>query len=373
MIFNTINTDLDGIINKIGIFQTSIADLFNAFTTGMSKKSIKGFFNGLSAAKNSIRSNLTKQDIINLKAYNEELSKGTTKQTAYYRTMLSSSKAATELAENAAKETREGKVNLDNLTASANTSKVAMMGFKVATVAANMALTMGLSYGLQKIIEGLDYMVHIAEKVSEAANEAFEQAKAESDKSKEKVESLEDLIKKYEKLSELGINDTDSRQEAKDIQDEIVDLVGEQAKNLDLVNGKLDDEIVKLNEAAKIAAEQNLKNSENSYITAKDAKDKSVGQNDEGFEIAIQRPSKTVKNIETNKEETLEDFLQSKGFITLMPLPAPGDYGHRVNMGLQGTKSSEFDVKTQAFSQNSLFNQSFGIKLSGSIEMDHSQ
>lgn len=368
MIFNTINTDLDGIINKIGIFQPSIADLFNAFTTGMSKKSIKGFFNGLSAAKNSISSNLTKQDIINLKAYNEELSKGATKQTAYYRTMLSSSKAATELAENAAKETREGKVNLDNLTASANTSKVAMMGFKVATVAANMALTMGLSYGLQKAIELLDYLVHTAEKVSEAANEAFEQAKAESDKSKEKVESLEELIKKYEKLAELGINDTDSRQEAKDIQDEIVDLVGEQAKNLDLVNGKLDDEIVKLNEAAKIAAEQNLKNSENSYITAKDAKDKSVGQNDQGFEIAIQRPSKTVKNIETNKEETLEDFLQSKGFITLMPLPAPGDYNHRVNMGTQGTKSSEFDVKTQVFSQNSLFNQSFGIKLSGNIE-----
>lgn len=244
MIFETINTDLDGIINKIGIFQTSIADLFNAFTTGMSKKSIKGFFNGLSAAKNSISSNLTKQDIINLKAYNEELSKGATKQTAYYRTMLSSSKAETELAENAAKETREGKVNLDNLTASANTSKVAMMGFKVATVAANMALTMGLSYGLQKTIEVLDYLVHIAEKVSEAANEAFEQAKAESDKSKEKVESLEDLIKKYEKLAELGINDTDSRQEAKDIQDEIVDLVGEQAKNLDLVNGKLDKDIV---------------------------------------------------------------------------------------------------------------------------------
>lgn len=232
LIFN-IDSQLDGFINKISIFNKSFKNIVKDVKSG------QGIFNSLFS--NLIFENgISPKDIDCITNFMQQIKNGIPTGQAWKQTMTDATVAGKQMAV----QVKNGKVNLDNLTASANTSKVAMMGFKVATVAANMALTMGLSYGLQKIIEGLDYMVHIAEKVSEAANEAFEQAKAESDKSKEKVESLEELIKKYEKLAELGINDTDSRQEAKDIQDEIVDLVGEQAKNLDLVNGKLDKDIV---------------------------------------------------------------------------------------------------------------------------------
>ena len=58
--------------------------------------------------------------------------------------------------------------------------------------------------------------------------------------------SLADLIAEYKELATAGDFDSSARETAKRIQKDITDLVGAQADNLDLVNGKLDDEIKKL-------------------------------------------------------------------------------------------------------------------------------
>lgn len=75
-------------------------------------------------------------------------------------------------------------------------------------------------------------------------------AKAEAD-------SIRDLIDQYKRLAEAEKWDETARNQAKSIQDQIAKLVGTQADNLDLVNGKLDEEIKKLDEILLKTAEAN--------------------------------------------------------------------------------------------------------------------
>ena len=68
---------------------------------------------------------------------------------------------------------------------------------------------------------------------------------SEAQAAKEDADSLDALVKKYEELAEKnnGVWDDKTAQTVKGIQDEIVDLVGDQALALDLVNGKLETEL----------------------------------------------------------------------------------------------------------------------------------
>lgn len=70
-------------------------------------------------------------------------------------------------------------------------------------------------------------------------------------------EQLNDLIAQYSKLASAGDFDSSSREQARSIQDQITELVGSQANNLDLVNGKLDDEVSKLKNISAEQAKQN--------------------------------------------------------------------------------------------------------------------
>lgn len=74
---------------------------------------------------------------------------------------------------------------------------------------------------------------------------------------KKEADSLRDLIDQYKQLAEAEKWDATERDQVKSIQDQITKLVGVQADNLDLVNGKLDEEIKKLDAIALKTAEGN--------------------------------------------------------------------------------------------------------------------
>lgn len=96
-----------------------------------------------------------------------------------------------------------------------------------------------------------------------AMNEAAEAANNER-------KSLDELIARYRELANAGDWDSSARESARQIQEDITDLVGEQADNLDLVNGKLDDQIAKLDEI-RLANAQEAKNSlETKMLDAED-------------------------------------------------------------------------------------------------------
>lgn len=155
-------------------------------------------------------------------------------------------------------------------------AKAATLAMEAATMALNMATTMLISAGIQAVIKGLDYLIHYEEKASEKANEIAQASKEKSDASKEEASRLSELIAKYKELAESDTQDVGTRQEIKSVQDEITNLVGGQASNLDLVNGKLDTELNKLDEIKKKQAETNLQNATVAYSDAVDAANKAI-------------------------------------------------------------------------------------------------
>ena len=80
------------------------------------------------------------------------------------------------------------------------------------------------------------------QKVQESRQELMQLGQQAADTNKQ----LYDLISQYSKLGKDGQIDLSDQETAKGIQEQIVELVGDQAKNIDLVNGKYDEEIEKL-------------------------------------------------------------------------------------------------------------------------------
>ena len=95
-------------------------------------------------------------------------------------------------------------------------------------------------------VSGIMLLVQAWQKTKQAAEEARNAMNEAANAANDRRDSLADLIKEYRELAKAGDFDSSARDTAKRIQQDITDLVGQQADNLDLVNGKLDDEIDKL-------------------------------------------------------------------------------------------------------------------------------
>lgn len=103
---------------------------------------------------------------------------------------------------------------------------------------------------------------------AQAAEEAARKITEEVNANKQEIASLDELVSKYKKLAESDRGDVSNREEIAEIQKEITSLVGSQADNLDLVNGKLDEELKKINQIYKTQNE----NSTYSYRRALSSK-----------------------------------------------------------------------------------------------------
>lgn len=104
---------------------------------------------------------------------------------------------------------------------------------------------------------GINAIRNAQEKAKQAAEENEQKVNDVASAANDQREQLNDLIAQYSKLASAGDFDASSREQARSIQDQITELVGSQADNLDLVNGKLDDEVSKLKNISAEQAKQN--------------------------------------------------------------------------------------------------------------------
>lgn len=149
-------------------------------------------------------------------------------------------------------------------------AKVATIALRVASAALNTVVTMGISWAISALIFKIGELIN-------AEETAYNQAKEVAEASREKIEnisneqnSLSELIEKYKELAKSDMTDSTNRAEIKDIQDEITKLVGAQADNLDLVNGKLDEELAKLKDIQSTQLQTNISTFEKAYVDAAD-------------------------------------------------------------------------------------------------------
>lgn len=253
------------------IFKTITDDLGK--TKLSINNSVKDLFNGNLFRKQSI---LSDNDLNCLKAYNKEIENGVSPMTAYYRTMQTASDSAVNMAQAAGNAT----VNLEQIP---KTSKAAALGLKALSIAGNMLLFMAIgkaiSFATEKITELANASKIAREKSSELTNQW-----------KEENSSIDQSISKYKELKEK-LNDTSIsaseiksiKEELLGVQDDLVEKYGNEALQIDLVNGKYDEQIAKLEKLSKLKAQEyvaeNYSNiqEDRKYVTEKVNLNRSLG------------------------------------------------------------------------------------------------
>ena len=141
-----------------------------------------------------------------------------------------------------------GEASVKGYIASLIGAKAASIGLQVVTMALNMALTSLISIGVSAVFNAISESINSAkdrmDKASDSINDLNDNLKALDDY-KNKVATLrEELQKGGLTLSEV----TDKRKELYEIQKNLIDKYGEEAKGIDIVTGSIENQIKKIDE-----------------------------------------------------------------------------------------------------------------------------
>lgn len=253
--------------NKLQIFGKSIKQIVSEFS---SVRQIN-----LGAGINSIFSSTdSNQSLIALHNFSKAIDNGVPKVQAYKQYIsgmgTETRKAAVEIASGSKSVSDFG----NTLMASGAKAKIAAVGVTALNTAMNMLISMGISAAIQGIITRLDYLIHYEERAAEKSKELAQNSREVAQTQAEQTENLSSLINKYQEIASSEKQDSSTREEILNIQNKIVSLVGDQASSLDLVNGKLDEQLAKLQAIRDHEAYQTVNDYRKAYYdSAKAAKD----------------------------------------------------------------------------------------------------
>ena len=171
------------------------------------------------------------------------------------------------------------------------------------------------------VIAVINNLEKAEKKESDAAAELFEKSKEKVSSNKEEAESLEELIQKYQELKSASVIDSDAREQIKEIQNDIVGLVGSEAKTLDLVNGGLEEQLSRLKEISSEKARQNAEDAKDAYDNAVYKSNVMTGNADDyGNDVSLKwngtesTQIHKVKGFEQAKYDDFVKFITDSGF-----------------------------------------------------------
>ena len=235
-----LGTAFTGLMAYTGLKGQGIFDVFGTGVSGV--KGVKNFFTQPVLTQQSLDLGLTEKSISQLKQYTTLIEQGATHTQALKQAMV----GATPATKAAATEIARGNVSLNQLTTSSRAAAIGMRLF-------NAALNAGIMYIISIGIKALNDLAHAEENAMKAAQENVETTQAKVDEYKSQQEQIDELIEKYKALREAENNDnTQTRSQLVSLQEQITNLVGDEADNLNLVNGRLDEQLAKLKEINEI-------------------------------------------------------------------------------------------------------------------------
>lgn len=146
-----------------------------------------------------------------------------------------------------------------------------LIAMKVAALAANAALTLGLSLLVSLAVQGISAWAN----AGEAAREAAQNAVNASEAIRDQTESLENYKVKIDELRETLDKGNLSEEEAYDtreqlitIQNELIDKYGEEAKGINLVTGELEKQKAVIDSFSQKESQQWLNTHKSEYLDA---------------------------------------------------------------------------------------------------------
>ena len=213
-------------------------------------------------------------EIANVRQFNNLLAQG--KSVAEAESIAL--KGCSETTLNVARSANGAAVSEEILSASlkgvATSSKLAAVGMKALSIAGNMLTGLAISFLLDGIITLFDNIVNGADNAKESLAQFTSSFSDSIDKLDEENKSVNELVNRYVTL----VATTDDLSTVKDdlntIQDNLIDKYGNEAKSLDLLNGKMSENIKKIKEWKKEKAESELY--QESDITDPDDEDRKL-------------------------------------------------------------------------------------------------
>ena len=291
MIFKTKDSSVDSTRKTLSLFNKDWNTYKTNWQQGFSQNGISGGIKSIFQSSNSV---ISKDQLQILRNWNNAVAHGCTNQETFNR-IIKDADSNTKLYFSGL---NKGKGSVEGLKNAQNVAKQSTIGLTLAQTALNTAISLGFTAALMLAVKGLDKLINSAKRASEAADEAFSDTTEKVQKNEEEAKSLDELVSKYKELKTSGNLDVDGRKEIKELQNDIADLVGVQASNLDLVNGKLDDEISKLDEISEKEAKNAYETATANYNNSKKSTDKAAGDDNylvfDGYAYVGKKEKETI-------------------------------------------------------------------------------
>lgn len=291
MIFKTKDSSVDSTRKTLSLFNKDWNTYKTNWQQGFSQNGISGGIKSIFQSSNSV---ISKDQLQILRNWNNAVAHGCTNQETFNR-IIKDADSNTKLYFSGL---NKSKGSVEGLKNAQNVAKQSTIGLTLAQTALNTAISLGFTAALMLAVKGLDKLINSAKRASEAADEAFSDTTEKVQKNEEEAKSLDELVSKYKELKTSGNLDVDGRKEIKELQNDIADLVGVQASNLDLVNGKLDDEISKLDEISEKEAKNAYETASANYNNSKKSTDKAAGDDNylvfDGYAYVGKKEKETI-------------------------------------------------------------------------------
>lgn len=197
-------------------------------------------------------------EIANVRQFNNLLAQGKSVAEAESIALRGCSETTLNVARNANGAAVSEEILSASLKGVATSSKLAAVGMKALSIAGNMLTGLAISFLLDGIITLFDNIVNGTDNAKESLAQFTSSFSDSIDKLDEENKSVNELVNRYVTL----IATTDDLSTVKDdlntIQDNLIDKYGNEAKSLDLLNGKMSENIKKIKEWKKEKAESEL-------------------------------------------------------------------------------------------------------------------
>ena len=229
MIFKTFDNDLNGLINKIGIFNKSFNTIGRDLSTG------QGIFTSLFSGNN-----VTKKDIQSISLMEQAMKNGATTAQAWQKYMT----GCTVAAKQQAKQCLMNKESLSTLTTSLEkttlSAKAGQLALKGLAIAGNMLLMWGISEAITFVARGIDNLANSAEHCKERVDELVSDFDNGNNTIQQHSDTISKIASRYSELShgvnELGGNVSLTNEEYAEYQDicnQIADMYPTLVKSYD--------------------------------------------------------------------------------------------------------------------------------------------
>ena len=360
MIFKTLNGDLT-IFNKTLI---STRDHLKALQTANATVYNKnGVFNLQGLLVNSSQSVSTFTKLNNaFKAYNGNLSKSTQLQNAYVQAV---GKQNVTLG-NYLAGLNGAKASMGGYVKSLVAAKAASIGLRAASIVLNTAISMGITFAISGLISQISKWIH-------AQEEARQKTLELTNSYKEQRDSLDSQIEKYRELKETLDNGNLSTDEARsikeqllEIQKSLIDSYGNEASNIDLVNGKYKEQLGILSELSKEKATDYVAENRDVFEDAKKELEKIRTYTINGI------VNWNTLSPKTEDQQALLDFIES--YSELFDITADGSSNYASgqfdvrNLVIKADVESADEIMRQFYDDLDQFGKDNNIDVSGILE-----